>query len=436
MKTKLLIAATLCCLLLSSCSGMSLTGSDVLSPPLAQGEQSELQQLIKDNTSGSYSLIYPSSGEYQNAVVFRDIDRDGEDEAVAMYKGPDEGSRILFACRSDSGYTSLGEANLQSSLIEKADFADLNGDGKEEFIVTYPEASSPLCSLSVIGIGGEITRIDMSACCNTFVIDDFDGDQVKDLLLLSLAGTSGTASAKLLNYDGSVLSVKTSCEMDSQLSGYAKITCGGISEGVVGAVVDGYTPAGEYTTQVIYFDTATESLVNPLFIYMGYDSTRRTTLLSSADIDRDGLIEIPICSLCEYAPDESVAEVCRQVSWNSFNIADISMTRKKTAVLCEDEGFLFNISDSRTDAVTARRSADGDILLYIWGGADGEPGCTDLLLTVKRYPKNSYDSTRVLEAKLGETATSVFTYIINPVDSDLCYTDEDVAGSFVLLEQH
>lgn len=436
MKIKKLLAAVLCCVLLSSCSGMSLTGSDVLSPPMAQGTRSELQELIKDLSGGSYSLIYPSSGESQNAVIFRDIDGDGAEEAVAMYRAANGGARVLFARADGSGYASAGETEVSGPLIERVDFADVDNDGREEFILTYPDASSPQFSLAVVSLGDELKRSDMPACCNTFVIGDFDADPADDVMLLSLAGISGTASAKLLSFEGGVISVKASCEMDSQLSGYSKITCGGICDGVKGAVVDGCTPSGEYTTQILYYDEASAGLMNPLFIYMGYESTRRTSVLSSSDVDRDGLIEIPICSLCAHSADENAANVCRTVSWNSFNASEVSLTRKKTAVLCDNEGFLFNIGDSRADKVTARRTEEGAVEFYGWGEVDGTPQRTDLLLTVKRYPRSSFDRTRVLEAVLGETADSIYTYIINQVDSELCYSDEEVAGSFVPIDHN
>ena len=429
-----LIAAACCCLLLTGCADMSLSDAELLAPPMAQGAQSELQALIAASAGGDYSLVYPSSGDYQNAVIFRDIDADGEEEAIAMYRGADEGAHVLFARREDSGYAPLGEATVAGSPIEQVDFADLDGDGKEEFYLTYPDKTSPLSSLSVIRVGEEVAQVDMTACCKTAVTGDFDSDGVQDILLLCLSSNAGTAAAKLLAYADGALSVKASCEMDSQISGYAKITCGEIGEAVSGIIVDGHTPSGEYTTQVIYYEPTTRSLLNPLFIYAGYESTRRTVAIFSTDADRDGTVEVPVCTLCDYAEGEDVRTVCRQVTWNSFSPSEMSLVSKKTSVLCENLGFMLHLSDDRVGAVTAR-CGDGDTVnFYVWEFLNGELSCTDLLLTIRRSEKDGYDSGRVLEPVLAESAGWVYTYVIAPGENPLGYTDEEVTGSFVLTE--
>ena len=433
MKIKHMIAAILCCALLAGCSGMSLTGSDVLSPPEAHGAQGELEALIGKSAGGSYTLVYPATGDLQGAVIERDVDGDGVDEAVAMYRGQDDLTHVLSLYRDGDDYAAAGDAVLPTDMIERADFADLDGDGKEEFIIAYPADPSDLLSLTVICMGADYAQTELPAACCAYAIGDADSEKGKDAVLFTKASPVASASAQLAGYRDGALYVKSSCEMDSAITSYQKITCGAVSRDVNGIFVDGCTPEGEYTTQVLYCDPD-EGLLNPLFIYTGYGSTHRFCPVLSADVDSDGLIELPVCSLFDFEEDsENADDVCSRITWNNYDTAAAALVTKKTAVLCDNDGALFDISDSRVGAVTARRR-EGAVEIYAWEYRDGAMRRTDLLLTIRRRPKDSYDSFELFETVLGESDDAVYTYVIADSDNRLGYTDDEVRAGFVLPE--
>ena len=434
MRIKRLIAAALCCMLLAGCSDMSLTGSDVLTPPQAHGAQSELQALLRERTGGAYTLVYPSTGEIQSAVISRDTDGDGADEAIALYRDRDDVIHILSLYSEQSDYTVSGEAKLQTAQIDRVDFADLDGDGREECLVAYPDSASGLFSLTVIRPGSAYAQADLPAACSRcLIVDSFD-KAGQSLLLFSLPSPVASACVRLADYQDGALSVKASCEMDSLLTGYEKITFGKVSRDVSGVFVDGRTASGDYTTQVIYYDPDA-GLLNPLFLYAGYESTRRINPILSDDIDGDSLIELPICSLFDFEEKENADDVCCRITWNNYDPAAPSLVTKKTAVLCEDAGYLFNISDNRVGAVTARRGGEGCVQIYAWEYRDGAMRRTDLLLTLNRCSKDSYPGFGIGDMILTESDGAVFTYTIGETDNRLGYTDEEVRESFVLPGQ-
>lgn len=435
MKIKHLLAAFLCCLLLTACSDLSLTGYDILSPPHAQGARSGLRQLIRESVGESYTPVYPAAGEYQNAVIERDVDGDGSDEAIVLCRAESGETRVLFFRLKDYNYAAAGQATLPTAVIDRIDFADLDGNATEELILLYPDGDSAslLSSLTVLDLTDAVRQADMPASYNEYIANDIDGDAVQDILLLSLSSPVGSASAKLLRYAGGSLSVQSSCELDSQLTDFSKITCGSVSEGINGVFVDGSNAAGEYTTQVLYYDPAQGGMFNPLFIYAGYESTRRTERISSSDIDRDGLIEFPVCSLCDYSAKENPETVCRRLTWNNYRISDMELISKKTAVLCEKEGFLFNIDSIRVGSVTARCPAPDTITLYEWEYRDNELQCTDLLLTLHRYDRESFEASGGAGTVLSSTPTDVYTCELNPA-ATRGYTLDEVKGAFTPIE--
>ena len=427
---RLIAAATVICLLLSACDTLSLNGTDLLSPPRAEGDQARILSLIEESASDDYTLIYPASGEFKSAVIFRDLDGDGEEEAVALYRSTDSVTHILFAAREGGGYTAIGEGSFSSSMIERVDFADLDSDGREELITCYPDSTTPLSTLSVMYAGDTVEQTNMPTCCTSYLPGDFDADGVQDLLLLTLSSAIAPASARLITYTEGAFGEKAACSMDDNVSELCRFSFGNIGEDTAGAVVDGRNTQGEYTTQILYYDTVTHSLLNPLFVYAGYQNTRRPTAIMSTDIDRDGMIDIPICSLTDYAADEDVSSVCRKVSWDHFSPTTLNLIFSKTAILCENLGFLLNLSDERADSVTARYTGENSVTFYEWNYPDSIPMRGNELLTIRRYDKESYDSSRVIEAVLCETNTAVYTYTLS--ESENSYTPDEVTASFAL----
>jgi len=427
---RLTAAVVAICLLLSACNTLNLNTSGLMSPPRAEGNQARILSLIDENAGGDYTMIYPASGEYKSAVIFRDLDGSGEDEAIALYRGTDNTTHVLFASQSGGSYAAIGEGTCSGSMIERVDFADLDSDGCEELITCYPDSSSPLSTLSVMYARDTVTQTNLPACCTTYLPGDYDGDGIGDLLLLTLPSTVGPACARLITCIDGDFSEKAACLMDESISELCCLNFGNIGEDAVGAVIDGRSAQGEYTTQILYYDAASCTLNNPLFIYGGYQDTYRPTAIMSGDVDSDGTIEIPICSLMDYAGDEDVDSVCRKVTWNRFSPSAMSLTFQKTAVLCERLDFLLNLSDERTGAVTARYTGENGVTFYEWSYRDGEASRGDEVLTIRRYEKESYDSSRVFEAVLYETNKAVYTYTLT--DSELSYTPDEVAAAFVL----
>lgn len=426
-------AAVLCCIL-AGCSDLSLNARDLLSPPKAQGAQAELQTLIDSRIGSVYTPVYPTAGEWQNAVITRDTDGDGFDEAIALCRGRDANIHILAIRGSDDGYHFAGEGKVPGDLIEQVEFADLDGDGQEEFILLYPDADTARTSLTVMPTDGSSAQSDMPACCSKAIIGDFDAESGSDILLLTRSDSVDTASADLLGYADGALIVCSSCEMDPDIEEYTKITYGCVSEGVNAAFVDGCTPSGEYTTQILCCDPADGTLHNPLFLYAGYEGTRRIDRISSSDVDRDGLIELPVCSLCDYGVKEPVETVCRRLTWNNYDIADMALISKKTAVLCEEQGFLFNISSERVGAVTARRPDADTVVLFLWEFRGDAMQCTDRLLTIRRFDKDSFDPDSAPAPVLCETDASVYTCDINAAAGALGYTFDEAQSCLVPIE--
>lgn len=426
-------AAVILCLLLSGCTGLSLNSPDILTPPKAEGNQAEIQQLIQDSAGSKYEMVYPEQGEYQSSVIFRDLTGDGEDEAVALYTSDKENIHVLIAKKDGDSFKALGECAIYSPALTRVEFASFGGD-TTELLLSYPGSAATLRSLTLITVGDEVVQHDMINTCAAHLVGDYNGDGKEDLLTLALADGENLPTARLMLGADGKLEEQSACEIASDTKEYVSLSFGKISDEISGAVVDAKDGNGSYSTQLICYDYNAQSLINPLYVSGGYNKTKRAAAITSADIDRDGVIEIPICSPMDYSQNEESSAVCDRIDWSSYDYTQLSLTTKLSAVLCDRLGFLLNLNPEHADIVTARYTGENSMSVYLWEYKQNTPERTTKLLTIKRYDKESFDEDTVLEAVAGQNSTYVYTYVIEVDEGFYGYTDDEVQSNFVIIE--
>lgn len=426
-------AAIILCLLLSGCTGLSLNAPDILSPPKAQGDHAQIQRLIQENVGDNYEMVYPEQGEYQSSVIFRDLTGSGDNEAVALYTPDKESIRVLIAEKDGGGYKTRGECTIYSPKLTQLEFSDFGG-GTTELLLSYPGSAPSLKSLTLISVGGEVIQHDMINTCAAHLLGDYNGDGTDDLLTLALSDGENLPTARLLLGSGGALEEQSACEIASDVKEYANLSFGKISDDIVGAVVDAKDGNGSYCTQLICFDYNVQSLINPLYVGGDYNRTKRAVPIASADIDRDSVIEIPICSPMDYSQSEESSSVCDRIDWSSYDYSQLNLKTKRSAILCDRLGFLLNLAPEHTDIVTARYTGENSMSVYLWEYRENTPERTTKLLTIKRYDKDAFDENAILEAVAGQDSTYVYTYVIEVEESFYGYTDDEVKNNFVIIE--
>ena len=429
MKVQRLLAAVLAAaLLLTGCTSLSLSGSDILAPPKAAGSRAEVQSMIEKDAKGAYTLIYPNAGSYRSGIILQDLNDDGTEEAIALYTVADNMPRLLIALKQGNSYTQYGSTPLRSSNISRVDFADVNADGMQEVVIGC-DVGSPLAALDVYMISEDSVNIPVAEGFTDYVIGDFDGSSSADILLMTAVGE--TAKARLMVCADDGFSEKSSCDIDANVLSYANLCFDQISDGMSGAVADGKLSDGEYTTQLLYYDSAAHMLVNPLFLNSSYSESVRSSTVASADINDDGIIDIPVCTLAEHAKGEDAAAVCSLVRWSNYDPELMALSPGQSGILCDKLGFMLLFGDDRLSTLTARYTDENAVTLYGLSDKGTDPIIGNELLTVMRYEKNSYDSSLTAQASLSESASYIYTYILGEGSP---FTHDDIKDSFKLLE--
>lgn len=437
MKRIIAILLIVFCFTLSACSALSLEEADILSVPKASGAESEIVSLIAENFSPSFELVYPLSGSNKNAIIVSDADKSGNVTAVATFRYQDDpGSvAILFAKEQNNQFTYLGSSTIPTTAVDRVDFSDLDGDGKDEILVGYQGASSSLKSIAIYQIGDEISVMDVAACYSRLILGDFNDDGADEALCITNPSSQEPPVATLLGYHPSKgLSVISSCELNAETAQIENLLYGKISQDTYGAVIDELTGDGEYTTEALYYDKDQKLLVNPLFIFNDAENLTRSERILSKDTDGDGVIEIPFVEKAACPEEEDEADYCDIVVWKNPDFSTYSLTEKKTAVICPDGTYTFTLSQDKKDSVTAKYSpAERKLTICSLDYDKNETKLKNELLYIKAYARESYQEDKVIEAKLYELPSDVYTFLIMNASDEYAYSDTEIEKCFEIL---
>ncbi len=177
------------CLAFSGCTVFETDTEALMHPPVFSEEQAKLNEALTSVIGEDYNLKYPASGGTNSAFIFKDLDDDGTEEAMAFYSTEDDNTRINILKRSGEGWLSVYEAAGFSGDIESIDFA--NVDEKSPAVVIKWETEIGIYRFE----NERLERLHSSECYG-FDIADMDGDRFSDIIIF-----------KGMNMDRSILNI-------------------------------------------------------------------------------------------------------------------------------------------------------------------------------------------------------------------------------------
>lgn len=293
---KALFGAVIVSAALSSCSAASV--EELLSPPRLNEEQTAIYEALRTAAGGSVSLKYPKSGQYRSAFVVENIDGEPTNEAIVFYEKPNvaEGSslRINFLDMQEEKWVSVYDFAASGSEVERVMFKDL-GDDETSIIITYYIQNSSDMASSVIKFSDGSPREVFSGRHSYMDVFDADGNGKEEMFLISADRASGTATAQTLSWREGAFGVIGSAELSGGFSEYKNVVSGSWDKSGIPAIFIDYALSdGSFSTDALICYENRLSAVTALF---GSGVSRRvnsyTPNLFSADIDSDGIIEIP-----------------------------------------------------------------------------------------------------------------------------------------------
>ena len=428
---KRLLAAFLAGLL--ALSGCSLTETEELySLPQPSKEYLQLQKLIDAEIADGCEYAAPTAGSQRQSVQLTDLNGDGTNEALAFLRNKDLQPLVCVYVRTNGAYALSARIVGDGSAVGRVEYADLDGDGSDEIVVSW-EAASQMQLMTAYTLSGGTAAELFKASCLDFQVGDMNGDGRADVLALNLSESGGQVNCFSVSRRRDVM--KKTAELSASLKSADRFRIAAIADNVPAAFVEGpYSENGtdSLLTDIVVFsgDALKNIALDPA---TGDSRFRRRSSAYCTDIDGDGSLNVPVPETQTGLRDSPEVSVC---DWYTVR-ADGSDTLCASTCHCYTDGWFLTLPEDWRGRVSARRTSavSGEHAVVL--SLRDDSGKDSAALTVYTLT----DENRTDRAKLGgrfillDSGTVIYAAEIDAPNAFSTGADaqKDVKGRFHLI---
>lgn len=312
-RRSLLILILILALMLSGCS-LGADMSTMLTPPTMSVGREALTKAIKSAIGESYELVYPLAGSYRTGIISEDLTGDGQTEAVCFYQP--KGGKLSFLVMESKGdeWLLLAKGQSEAASVGRVAFGDLDSDGVSEIVVGWQYLTDTDGSYDVYSLvnGEAVSR--QTGLYTRFVMMESTPAR---LLVMNRNSTTKSVTASLIGLTEGKIGLVNTVAMYGKATDYLAITPAKTAGGRDAVYVDEQLENGQALTEVLALDEQGK-LTNELLARLEV-STLRYTAVTCADINGDGVLEIPIEEQLPAYLRNGVEEQLYLIQWNSFD---------------------------------------------------------------------------------------------------------------------
>ncbi len=408
---KLILCLLVLCLTLSlcGCDFFMTDTAELLSPPALSDDFKEIFDAINGSAKEDYLMEYPQAGDYRSAVVQKDINGDGVNEAFAFYSTKDGETEIVninAICYKDKSWKSVSVQNIVAAGVHRVEFCDLDQDGICEILVGWQIYSTSDMQLSVYSFkDGALTQMMISKYVH-FVVCDLDQNKTDDVLIINAGDTKQQNTASLYGFtDGSIIQMGR-CVLDSKVQSFGHPIVSELSSGKPAVYIDSIKGIGAITEVLIY---EKGKLLNPLYDSELLETTKtlRAANLSTRDFNDDGVLEIPVQLNVPSVTENEAAEKLYLTNWCSFN--GELLTTQVTSMVNLIDGYYYNLPSKWVGNIAVLKDTDNRIReIYSYDTEKMEVGDSLLYMRaikIRDWNNGVYEALNLME--IGRTPDSV-----------------------------
>lgn len=342
-KITALLMSVLMFFCLCGCDLFAFDTEELLAPPTLTGELARIAEAISDSANGTYTLKYPSRGNYRSAVVQEDIDGDGLLEAFAFY-GKNEGENYTMTVNllqnTKGEWKSATEQKIVAGGVDKIEFCDLDSDGVKEILVGWEIYGTSEMQLAVYSFEDSALKQLMIQKYTHFTTCNLDDDGKNEVLIIKSATAENSNIAVLYSVAEEGMTLVSACPLDSNSKTFNEPIVSELSTGKPAVYIDEIKGVGA-VTEVLFLEKGL--LVNPLHSLDTLETveTLRSASFTTTDINSDGILEIPVQLEVPSVTESQLNEKLYLTNWCSFN--GEMLVNQVTTMINQDDGYYYTI---------------------------------------------------------------------------------------------
>ena len=421
---------------LCGCDFYTMDTAKLLTPPELSGELAPIADVIRQVAGDSYTLKYPIRGDYRSAVVTEDINNDGSFEAFAFYSttdGETVNMHINVIDQTKEGWKLVAEQKIVAGSVDKIDFADLDNDGIKEILVGWQIYGTSEMQLAIYSVGKNSLTQRFLQKYTHFNVCNLDEDDRSEVLIIKSDTTAFVNVASLFAMTKDGITEISSCKLDGTAKTLNEPVLASLSTGKSAVYIDEIKGAGA-VTEVLFMEKGV--LVNPLYQADAGETvtTLRSASFTLADINSDGVLEIPIQENVPSVSGSQSNEKLYLTNWCSYN--GELLTVQLTTMINVNDRYYYTIPNKWVGNIAILKDTASNLReIYKYNPEDKTMGSS--LLYIKAVKKKSWDEGKYMAEGVFEIANDGETSYICRISETAAkegLTLEDVRNNFVMTE--
>ncbi len=455
---KKLVSIIICiviCLSFSSCN-VNISSVDILMrPPKLSGANSLLQQTFESTVGDSESIIMktPLSGENRSSYLLFDLDNDGVSEALVLYSDPikEKLANVCVFKFVNNQWSFVSTIKGKSEEIYAVDFADINGDGTFEILLSWPSTVSGnyLSTtglshngdrvLSIYSYNGSSTTLLKNEAYTKLLVEDINSDNSDELFIIniSLSNQEKTSLGRIVSFEDDY---SVSKELKFTLTGMLDVynivsdTYFNNNEAHTRVYVDGSISESGIITEVIDIEHSDFQVLLPFYNsnISAQPSTLRDVRVFSQDFDNDGIVEIPTVEKMyggvKLSSDTNEKNSLNLTVWSEIDNNMLSVDTK--CIWNGNYGYMFIFPEEWIGKITAVYNEKNDTITFY--SLDDNTTLINSLFSIKSIYEPDWKDDDY--TKFDENGVYVYSYLINDKQNEDLYIDI-IENNFNLINQ-
>lgn len=439
------LCALLLVLSLSLCGCMFEQSEGMYALPILPEEYSQLQSTIQDvmdKQGAEYATI--SSGSNTSTVQLLDLNEDGQQEMAAVFlrvtSAEEKPLRVcLFRKGADNNYRLTYVVEGDGTSINSVSYEDVTGDGTLDLVISW-QMSTKVHILSAYALlDAGVSELMSTTYNESYLVTDLDQDGTKEIVVCHQDSTGeGGNLAELYDYNGGVMTMASSTRLSNGIYGVYSMVEGKLSDGKPAVFASALFPGGALTDVMT---VQKGKLHNVTFnTESGYSqvTTRADAAVALSDINKDGVLEIPISMALpniqeqEDSAGESVVYWCQVDEGGSLAVSCVTYH-------CQSDGWYLvlpdnwpeNIAVARDDSLSHR--GERSVVFYYYPGGEGTQ--PEPFLTVYRLTGSNRQARAMLPGRvtLYSDSTTIYAASLEENVWDCKLEQKDLAARFFLI---